>query len=426
MKILLLAFNVQEDIFPYGLSYLKGYAQRFHPETDIRIKEFSFGNRFGYDINKNIEQQAISYILIQKPDLVCFSCYIWSIEMVVKISRAIKIINPEIKIILGGVEVTENHLQESHCDYITTGEGEIALKELIDYYKGKIKLSEVHNISYLEKDQNVQNKIVQNELTKLELDTLPFPYKVLPEKKNFEAVRIETSRGCPFGCHYCYYAKHKEMRYFSLDYLKENITYLFDNYTFKNLTFLDANFNLNKERMAAILQIVADNVNKTKKKTRINLELKPELIDQEVIAILQKQPFKTFAELGLQSTDPDVLEKSSRPYNLEKVKNGLELLNTSSVLYKIDLMAGLPGDNFYKFLNSARFLLNNAKKQSILPVHHYMQLNKTTFCQNKEIYRYEKNNSSMIIKTDTQDLLDFYKIKLFVAMLNEELKIENR
>ena len=179
--------------------------------------------------------------------------------------------------------------------------------------------------------------------------------------------------------------------------------------------------------MATILGIVAENVKRTKKRIRVNMELKPELVDEEVIRTLEAQPFKIFAELGLQSTDKEVLMASSRPYDLKKVKQGLHLLNSSKIIYKIDLMIGLPKDNFYKFLNSTRFLLNNAVKQKILPAHHYMVLNKTPFCHDREkvIYRYEENNSSMIIKTDTQDLLDFYKTRLFVNMINEELKVES-
>ena len=74
MKISMIGFNIQTDIFPLGLTYLKSYAKQHYPEINIMIKEFSFGNKLNYDINANLELQVMSYILSEKHDMVCFSC----------------------------------------------------------------------------------------------------------------------------------------------------------------------------------------------------------------------------------------------------------------------------------------------------------------------------------------------------------------
>ena len=79
--------------------------------------------------------------MLQKPDVVAFSCYIWSGEMVQDFARAIKQINPHIKIILGGVEVHQDLLTEN-VDFIVNGEGEVAFKEIIDYLNGRQTLKE--------------------------------------------------------------------------------------------------------------------------------------------------------------------------------------------------------------------------------------------------------------------------------------------
>ncbi len=402
MKILLLGFNVQDDIFPLGLNYLKGYAQRYHPEVDIEIKEFSFGNRYSYETNKNLELRALSYIMLQKPDVVAFSCYIWSGEMAQDFALAIKNINPNIKIILGGVEVHQDLLTKN-IDFIVNGEGEIAFKEIIDHLKGERKLEDIHNI-------NNHQKIEIDHL-----DDIPFPYK-FSDKKDHKVVRIETARGCLFNCNFCHYAQGT-LREFSLGYLKDNLQHLFHNFTFKNLTFIDANFNTNKERMFAVLDMVKEfNHNEL----HIHCELRPELIDEEMVHKLQSYPFNVSVELGFQSSDEQVLLKANRPTNLEKVKEALSLLDKSSIKYKIDLMYGLPGDNFYKFLNSCKFLLKNAKKQNKIVAHHYMVLNNTTF--HKDVERFNPKHSSMVTKTDTQNVSDLYLTKLFVDQLNEELK----
>jgi len=401
MKILIIGFNVQADVFPLGPAYLKTYAQQYHPEIEIEIKEFSFGNRYSYETNKNVELQALSYILLTKPDVVAFSSYIWSGEMVQDFAKAIKQINPNIITVIGGVEA----VKEEGIDFVIKGEGEIAFKELIDHLKGERKLEDVHNL----------NDAPQVSIETL--DDLPFPYKI-NLKKDYDVVRLETARGCIFNCNFCHYAQ-PPLRYFSLDYLKENIAYLFENYTFRNLTILDANFNTDKDRMFKILDFIAEYAAKNLK---VHFELRPELLDEESAKKLSTYNFKIATELGLQSTDEEVLKTANRPTNLNKVKEALSLLEKYHLNYKIDLMYGLPKDNFFKFLESMKFVILNAPTQNKVVAHHYMQLNNTTFAED-DITRITPEHSSMVIKTDTQNVLDLYKTKLFVDMINEELKL---
>ncbi|MBW2997908.1 B12-binding domain-containing radical SAM protein [Candidatus Woesearchaeota archaeon] len=413
MKALFIEFNIQESVFPLGLMYIKKYLEKHHTDLDVSIKQFSFGKRFSYDINKNLELKVLAYILQEKPDIVAFSSYIWNAEIINNITRAIKL-NSDIKVVIGGVEV--NPKNNSHADYIIEGEGEVAFKELIDSIKGNLSIEDVSSLIY-KKD----GVIVKNECKTIEnLDELPFPY-LDNEKKDYASVRIESSRGCAFNCNYCFYAKVKA-REFSLDYIEKGLKYLFENYEFRNLTFLDANFNVKEDRMFKILDMVEENVKLHQKEITLHLEFKPELMNQEMIDKLSKYSFKIFLEMGLQSTDEEVLKTCNRPFNKEKVRENLQFLNNTEIDYKIDLMYGLPSDTFMKFLNSAKFILNNAVKQTNLRAHHFMLLNETGFFNDKTICRFNEENSSMVIKTNTQNSLDLYKTKLFIDQINKELK----
>ncbi len=415
LKILLLAFNLQTDVAPLGLAYLKAYTNKFHPDTDITIKEFSISQRLGYEANKNTELQALSYIKLTKPDLVAFSCYIWSTDVATNFARAIKQISPQTKICLGGVEITKDIITKD-IDYAIAGEGEIAFKELIDHLKGERSIEEVHNIIA----RNKNNQIITGPTTELkDLDELPFPYTAV-EQKEFTVARIETARGCTFNCKFCHYAK-PTLRHFSMDYLKTNLNFLFNNFSFKYLTFLDANFNSNKERMFQILDLVEAEVTQHQKRLTIHIELRPELIDEDTIKRFKQYSFIIDTELGLQSTNQAVLKAVGRPTNVDKVTNALNLLNNHHIRYKIDLMYGLPKDDFYTFLNSARYIIKYATKQKKVIAHHYMQLNNTELQSNKELIRFTPNSSSMIIKTQSQDAYDLYLTKLFLDQLNTEL-----
>ncbi len=414
MKMLLVGFNVQESVFPLGLSYLKGYLSMSHPEVSVELKEFSFGNRYRYETNKNVELQVLSYILLSTPDVVAFSNYIWSGEMAQDFACAIKQLDVSITVVLGGVEVDKNHLQRG-VDFVITGEGEIALSELVDFLQGKRVLEDVSNVICW-KDGNVLE--TKKKVVKV-LDTIPFPYR-FSSQKTFDAVRIETSRGCVYNCNFCYYAQ-PDFRNFSLEYLRENLWYLFSEFTFRNLTFIDANFNTNKERMFAILDIVEENVKLCGCKIEVHCELRPELIDAQMVSRMSGYSFRIRVELGFQSANAEVLRLANRPTNLVKVNEALALLARSSIEYKIDLMYGLPGDTFFSFLESMRFLLRNACKQKKVVAHHFMVLNNTMFGE-QGMVRFTPHSSSMILKTSTQDTLELYLTKLFVEMVNGEME----
>jgi anaerobic magnesium-protoporphyrin IX monomethyl ester cyclase len=451
MKILLLSFTLQNNMFPLGLNYIKNYAKKHHPNTNIQIKEFTFGNKSGYETNKNIELQALSYIKLNNPDIVAFSCYIWNFEMTKDFARAIKLINNNIKIIVGGVEISSN-LVTQEIDFFIAGEGEIAFSNIISHLKNQLPIEEVNNVIYY---NNKTNQLVENKKEYINnLDTIPFPYESTNNNSHqsnqpntqinittnnnqtnntFDVLRLETTRGCHFKCNFCHYGK-PTFREFSIQYLKTNIPKLFQNYNFKTLTILDANFNYNNQRMQTILNIIKTEHNHKILKNKLNpnlklnlhIELRPELITKEIITTLEQTNFNITAELGLQSTDKDVQKQANRPTNIDKVKQALQLLEQSKINYKIDLMHALASDNIFKFLNSCKFILNNATSQKQIISHHLMMLNNTTYFDNKQelnLIRYTPNSSSMIIKTNTQDVFDLYKTKLYLDMTNAELKL---
>ena len=61
-------------------------------------------------------------------DVVCFSCYIWNIEQTLEVCNRLKKLNPSVKILLGGPEVSyewEEVITHPSVDYLILGEGEI-------------------------------------------------------------------------------------------------------------------------------------------------------------------------------------------------------------------------------------------------------------------------------------------------------------
>ena len=116
MKVLLTTLNSKFIHSNLAIRYLKEVAKDV---ADIDLMEFT--------INQPIEQ-ILSTIYKGNPDMVGFSTYIWNVNEVLEIAEGLKIVKPNIKIMLGGPEVSFDGVQilEKHrfIDYIVYGEGE--------------------------------------------------------------------------------------------------------------------------------------------------------------------------------------------------------------------------------------------------------------------------------------------------------------
>ena len=124
-----------------------------------------------------------------------------------------------------------------YCDYVIRGEGEETLIELVNTLEKKGDISNIENIVFRDKDNNV----VQNNIRPLiqNLDTLGYPEiggenKYLihddnitegdPQLNSF-TYELSASRGCPFACSYCssinlkrlYNGKGRYVRFRSVD-----------------------------------------------------------------------------------------------------------------------------------------------------------------------------------------------------------------
>ena len=88
MKVLLTALNSQYIHSNLAVRYLKAFTKDMPYESKIR--EFTINER---------EEIILKEIMMEKPDVVAFSVYIWNVSMVCDLSYLIKQINPNIEII---------------------------------------------------------------------------------------------------------------------------------------------------------------------------------------------------------------------------------------------------------------------------------------------------------------------------------------
>ena len=95
MKILLTAINSKFVHSNLAVRYLKAFTKDMNYQCDIR--EFSINDR---------EEKILEEIIMERPNVVAFSTYIWNIEMIKRLSNLIKLVDENIEILYGGPEVS--------------------------------------------------------------------------------------------------------------------------------------------------------------------------------------------------------------------------------------------------------------------------------------------------------------------------------
>lgn len=338
MKIVLTAINAKYIHSNLAVRYLKKYAEREH-DCKIDILEFTINN-YTDDILKEIN--AVN------PDVIGFSCYIWNIELVKKLCTLLKIIRPELKIILGGPEVSyniEEVFASCNADFILYGEGERSFSELTEYFYGRKTLCEIDGLAYRADGEIIVNKPAKP----LDMAELPFPYEDFTALEN-RIIYYEASRGCPFSCQYCLSSIEKGVRTAPIDKVKRELS-VFLNAKVPQVKLVDRTFNCKKTFAMEIIAFLIENDNGF---TNFHFEVAADLMDDDMLTLLGSARKGLFQlEIGVQSTNPDTLSAVSRTNDFEHISYCVKKLHEyDNINLHLDLIAGLPCEDIKSFEKS--------------------------------------------------------------------------
>ncbi|MEA1949735.1 MAG: radical SAM protein [Thermodesulfobacteriota bacterium] len=205
----------------------------------------------------NETPEKISEILLEKkPDVIGFSILQANRWGGIEIARIAKQIDPEVKIIFGGVSATflwEHFLTHfPEIDFVVMGEGEYTFLHLVRCLeKGEDEhIGNIRGIAFKKDGKVVQTKPAEYIQ---DLDQLPVPAKY------FEYQHLSLTRGCPGKCTFCGSPKfwgHK-VRFHSVDYFVEELELLYK----KGINFFyfsDDTFSVNKKRVIKICKKILE------------------------------------------------------------------------------------------------------------------------------------------------------------------------
>lgn len=376
MKILLTAINAKFIHSNLAVYSLRAYAQSFlekttekRTDTEIALAE--------YTINQQTDDILMD-LYKKRPDMLCFSCYIWNISYVEEIVREIKKVLPQTEIWLGGPEVSydsEEVLKRlPEVKGVMKGEGE----ETFALLAAGSDLKDLAGITYRETDGTVKVNPWRNVM---DLNQVPFIYE---DMKDFvhKIIYYESSRGCPFSCSYCLSSIDKKLRFRSLDKVKRELQFFID-HKVPQVKFVDRTFNCSHEHAQEIWRYLIDHDNGI---TNFHFEVSADLLNEEEISLIRSmRPGLIQLEIGVQSTNPDTVREIHRTMKFEKVAANVRAVKAGGNVHQhLDLIAGLPHEDIKSFRKSFNDVYDLRPEQLQLG---FLKVLKGSFMnENKESY----------------------------------------
>lgn len=314
----------------------------------------AFARENGYQV-KIIDMQAEGLALerlggvlgkISQPRFVGITSTTLPANNAYKTASIVREVFQNTKIIFGGHHPTalpEEAISKESVDVVVRGEGEIAVKELLD----RRPLDEIDGIVY--KDEggkiifNGERKLIEN------IDVLPMPaYDLLPMKKyhpslgsykRLPAMSLIASRGCPGQCTFCYRIFGQKTRIKSAENIFREIEYLQKEFGIKEVNFYDDVFPAFGDRIFKFCQMLIKN------KTDISWSCFSRIgfIDYDLLKIMKQAGCHQIL-YGIESADEKILKTIKKEIDLKLVKKVVYLTKKAGINCRGSFLFGNPGE----------------------------------------------------------------------------------
>jgi len=310
------------------------------------------------DLDTRTDAWWIAYRILRvdpAPDIVAFPVLCWTARTVYETARIVKAARPATRIVMGGPEVgpIARSVLDSRpfVDAIVRGEGEFAFADLVFAYSRGGDPGAVPGVVAREGDIVVQGP----ERPPIEdLDAIASAFVGRPHATDGSAF-VETYRGCPHMCAYCFEGKGStRIRSFSWDRIAADIEAVASVPGMRSFSFIDPVFNLTPSRLRQLSDIMAPHAERGIRLHTIEVDI--ERVDDEAAELLRRAGVES-VETGPQSIGERALETCRRSFDPARFAEGVQACRRAGISVECDLIVGLPGDTCTDVMDGIDFAI---------------------------------------------------------------------
>lgn len=351
LKVALVALN-SPGYQSLALGYLRAFAQ-----ADQRLR-----GGVGFttlDLTVDLEPWWVAYrVLGLEPDVLGVSVTCWNARSVFELCRVVRAARPETLIVLGGPEVgpVAEVILRAHpvVDAIVRGEGEETFAELLAAQLHGRALARVDGVTARDRDGAVVSAPDRALISSL--DSIPSPYLTGVMTPVDGGAYIESYRGCPHRCAYCFEGKgYGRIRSFSEARVRAEIDSIATSSGVRTFSFIDPVFNLTEDRLGWLADALEPHARRGVRLHTIEVDI--ERIDAAQVAALVRAGVAS-VETGPQSIGSAALAECRRGFDRERFVRGVRLLHEVGISIECDLIVGLPGDTAQDFFDGLSFAID--------------------------------------------------------------------
>jgi len=405
-SIILCTLNAKYIHASLGLRYLLANMPR-HASQDLakrtRLVEFTLSKRTDDMVN-----ELLAHLGSPKhgqTQVIGFGVYIWNIVQTTDLVRELKLLRPDLKIVLGGPEVShETQSQEivELADHVITGWGDVSFPKLCQ--------------ALIEGPKPLMKVIVGEQPG---LEQIELPYKAFTDEDLANRVLyVEASRGCPFKCEFCLSSLDKTAWGFETSRFLQELDALYLRGA-RHFKFVDRTFNLKLETSLKILQFFLDRLPQTGDAPLfVHFEVIPDHLPPRLKDLIAQFPPGVLQfEVGIQTFNEEVQHLISRRQDNVQTEANLRWLLTSSHAHlHTDLIFGLPGESMESFAKGFDRLVEIGPQEIQLGI--LKRLRGTPLARHTEKYEmvYDSNAPYVVRQTQVlsrEDLERFTRLAKF-------------
>jgi radical SAM C-methyltransferase len=378
----------EQNYLPLAAGYLAAYALA---DPDIRR-----GTEISLILEHSkvpIDRLAEALLANGMPDVLAFSCQGWAVPAVDALAERIRVLNPDVLIVYGGNHVSHEGAEFFHrrafADVLVNGEGEIPFRELL---ARRVAGGSLENFATIPGVAcRVGGVVVSNpDPPRIEnLDTIPSPYLtglLDSHLDRCETALLETNRGCPYHCSFCYWgqAVGQRLHRFSFERLCAEMTYLAQREV-DSWFICDANFGILPQDAEVVQEIVRLRSHYGFPRTvHTNWAKNSNQRIVKLCAQLNEGGVHSTYTIAMQSTTGEALIAANRAnMKINRVDEISALCRQHGVVPRGELIWGLPGETYDEFLQSYDDLALFTDALSVYPLY---ILPNTEYAKSKELH----------------------------------------